>query len=344
MVFNGEQEKESIICVRVGSKNPSLVITVCHHSASLLMPNGDPRDEFFYPTLTLIVDSYIILLFQDILCLNCDIIPDESLFIEMGGNSLKAIQLLDELELELNCKMPQLLDLILRKPFKIVKDYIETILLNKEVITVKETGVHTEEPQKQNITSADEKGGLELTNLRDNYIDSFINSGNGLGTDSSEVRDDSNLCNTESEDTKHLHFDNVTSRKDSTDFDENIQIIDVHALSSNDEIVDFSNKNLNTVKKKRILALNHDQFKLKKVKCNKIRRIFYKFIQRGNRIYEISAKTIGKEEELPGNNNASQLDIEMIKDDRQIRIKLKDRWRYNTGKCVDASPLVAIAR
>ena len=266
------------------------------------------------------------------------------MFIESGGNSIKAIQLLNELELELNCKLPQLLDLILGKPFKIVKDYIETVMLNKEVFTVSETRNHVEEPQKQNITSANEKGGLELTNLSDNYIDSYINNGNDMKTDLSEVRDDSYFSNTESENTKHLHFDNVTSRKDSTDFDENIPIIDVHALSSNDEIVDFSNKHLNTVKKKRILASNHDQFKLKKVKYNEIRRIFYKFIQRGNRICEISAKTIGKEEELPGYNNASQLDIEMIKDDRQIRIKLKERWRYNTGKCVDASPLVAISR
>ena len=31
-VLRGEQEKESIICVRVGSKNPSLVITICHNS------------------------------------------------------------------------------------------------------------------------------------------------------------------------------------------------------------------------------------------------------------------------------------------------------------------------
>ena len=36
----------------------SLAITVCHHSASLVMPNGDPRDRFFYPTLTLMIDSY----------------------------------------------------------------------------------------------------------------------------------------------------------------------------------------------------------------------------------------------------------------------------------------------
>ena len=33
-------------------------ITVCYHSASLVMPNGDPRDRFFYPTLTFMIDSY----------------------------------------------------------------------------------------------------------------------------------------------------------------------------------------------------------------------------------------------------------------------------------------------
>ena len=55
-----EQEKESIIRVRVGQKNPSLGITICHHSASLVMPNGDPRDGFFYPTLTLMIDFYVI--------------------------------------------------------------------------------------------------------------------------------------------------------------------------------------------------------------------------------------------------------------------------------------------
>ena len=38
-------------------KNPSVGITVCHHSASLVMPNADPLDRFFYPTLTLMMDS-----------------------------------------------------------------------------------------------------------------------------------------------------------------------------------------------------------------------------------------------------------------------------------------------
>ena len=44
--------------VRVGYKNSSLGITVCHHLASLVMTNSDPLDGFFYPTLTRIVDSF----------------------------------------------------------------------------------------------------------------------------------------------------------------------------------------------------------------------------------------------------------------------------------------------
>ena len=57
---SGEQENESIISVRVEQKNLSLGTTVCHHSAGLVMPNGNLRDRFFDPTLTLMIDSYIV--------------------------------------------------------------------------------------------------------------------------------------------------------------------------------------------------------------------------------------------------------------------------------------------
>ena len=43
-----------------GIENMSLRITVCHHSASLVMPNDDPRDGFFYPILILILLNYFI--------------------------------------------------------------------------------------------------------------------------------------------------------------------------------------------------------------------------------------------------------------------------------------------
>ena len=51
------REKESIICVRVGYKNPSLVI-ICHHWVSLVMSICDHWVRFFQATLTVIVDSY----------------------------------------------------------------------------------------------------------------------------------------------------------------------------------------------------------------------------------------------------------------------------------------------
>ena len=37
------------------------MITICHHSAGLVMPIGDPPDRFFYPNLTLMIDSYCLL-------------------------------------------------------------------------------------------------------------------------------------------------------------------------------------------------------------------------------------------------------------------------------------------
>ena len=59
VVFSGKQEKGSIIHVEWDRKI-SLKITICHHSASLMMPNGDPPDKFVYPTLTLMIDYYIL--------------------------------------------------------------------------------------------------------------------------------------------------------------------------------------------------------------------------------------------------------------------------------------------
>ena len=57
-VLSGDREKESIIRIRY--KNLSLAITDCHHSARLMMPIGEPWDGFFYPTLILPIDSYIL--------------------------------------------------------------------------------------------------------------------------------------------------------------------------------------------------------------------------------------------------------------------------------------------
>ena len=50
-------KKKNPLFVWMGLKNQSLVFTVWHHKASLVMPNGDPRDGFIYPTLTHMMDS-----------------------------------------------------------------------------------------------------------------------------------------------------------------------------------------------------------------------------------------------------------------------------------------------
>ena len=53
-----------------GLKNPPLVITVWHHKAyplaSLVIPNADLLDGFFYLTFTLMMDSYITKLFYNL--------------------------------------------------------------------------------------------------------------------------------------------------------------------------------------------------------------------------------------------------------------------------------------
>ena len=52
------QEKVSIMGVWCGQKNLLLGITARHHSASLVMPISDPRDSFFYPQHTSMIDTY----------------------------------------------------------------------------------------------------------------------------------------------------------------------------------------------------------------------------------------------------------------------------------------------
>ena len=55
------KKKDSIICVQMEyKKNLSLAITLCHQSASLVMLISDPWDGFFYPTLTRMIDSYML--------------------------------------------------------------------------------------------------------------------------------------------------------------------------------------------------------------------------------------------------------------------------------------------
>ena len=60
MELNSEKcEKKHHLCVeRIEN---SVTGGHCDHLASLMMPNGDPLDRFLYPTLTLMIDSFLAL-------------------------------------------------------------------------------------------------------------------------------------------------------------------------------------------------------------------------------------------------------------------------------------------
>ena len=68
--MHGEQEKRIHYLCEDGIEKSVPHVTVCHHSASLVMPISDPRDRFFYPTLTLLIDSYSVIEGQH--CTICD--------------------------------------------------------------------------------------------------------------------------------------------------------------------------------------------------------------------------------------------------------------------------------
>ena len=60
MLYLLVNKKKNHLLVRGWDRKMSLMITVCHHLASLVMPISNPRHRFFYTTLTLMVDSYIL--------------------------------------------------------------------------------------------------------------------------------------------------------------------------------------------------------------------------------------------------------------------------------------------
>ena len=55
MTWNFARKRIHHLC-EYRMKTPSLAIILCHHSARLVMPKGDHRDGFVYPTRTRMID------------------------------------------------------------------------------------------------------------------------------------------------------------------------------------------------------------------------------------------------------------------------------------------------
>ena len=49
--------------MRKDKKIRFLAITVCHHSVSLVIPNSDPLDRYFYHNLTLMIESTMTIIY-----------------------------------------------------------------------------------------------------------------------------------------------------------------------------------------------------------------------------------------------------------------------------------------
>ena len=77
---------------------------------------------------------------------------DESLFLEAGGDSFKAVKLLDNIESQLKCKLPSLLDLLMNQPFQILCEYI-----NAETMTLNDKAGHIESEKEFIIMNFTEK-------------------------------------------------------------------------------------------------------------------------------------------------------------------------------------------
>ena len=58
-VLSVGQEKRIKFSCEDEIENLSLMITICHHSARLVMPIYDSQDRYIYPTITLMKDSNI---------------------------------------------------------------------------------------------------------------------------------------------------------------------------------------------------------------------------------------------------------------------------------------------
>ena len=341
--------------------------------------------------------------FQNVLCISSDPISNDSLFVQLGGDSLKAIQLVDRIELELNYKFPKLLELLLSKPFKVISDYVE-IVSQEETGTLDLTGIEILEPENVNVT-------LLRTTSNENVTE--FNITNNVKTDVLEVQiryvndtydkmptldkvtsnnnnSDVVVKNNESKVTRvtmpditnYTTLDDKVARINSIPnatteinevkvlnyFDNKSKTVYDNLQSSSLEDISNKDKSASTAVEdesvsashKRSLVLSRENLETKKRKLDK--RKFYKFIQRGNRLYDLSEDQNTLERQLAQEFSMQSQDLHsnivpkiphdllgnrsICNNKRmgQLKVSMKERWRYNTGKCVDASPLLAITR
>ena len=102
--------------LRGRQKNPSLVITVWHHSASLVMPDSDPQDGFFYLPLTSMIYPYILrtdwpyIIYKFLTSENAICFPDAFL-VSFSKQPLRYILPLQTAQIQISCLLQKPTDL-----------------------------------------------------------------------------------------------------------------------------------------------------------------------------------------------------------------------------------------
>ena len=273
----------------------------------------------------------------------------------------------------MGCKLPKLLDLILGKPFKTISDYVETIVLERsEMIKM---GKQVKTAAKQNTAMYGNKPIVEFMDRIENSLDTHAFIDQNKETDVYDLGQDSLQHDTS------VLIDSLKKNKTEKEkpaFSDGFKEYNMHnfktvvlqdnfyikkedpKLSVRAETVDklSIDKQWTAVSKKRTLDDNFPfENENKKVKYNENKSKFYKCIQRRNKIYELSCSDAVDNKEtltvpirsldVAAEYNGMNSYNKRMKDDNfdgQIKISLKERWKYNTGKCVDASPLLAISK
>ena len=367
----------------------------------------------------LIWNIIICLLFQEVLCIDrTDSILDGSLFLEAGGDSFKAIKLLDNIESQLECKFPNFFDWIMNQPFGVLCEYVKTECEKAvNLIPKKEENLNGESKwilnfDKEDMTSHliyENKEVLCTNRTKAVTTDVLRNDDNGIANEitddivkskstpsdmtySKEFRDKTevlapNITNSDAIEkhvlTKSLnHGSSISTFPDTnmvSNVDDNfISYKTFNSLKTNIKKAFLDSVDSSKAGHKRFFEIDPNAFEDKMLKNRKILgQKFYMFIQRGNRIYnipdvintddnnQVETSTQDKTIEIDQDSvmNADEIreskirrtanDYNMLERDRSldkndstvdIMVDLKERWSYNTGKCVDASPLLAVSR
>ncbi|KAK3100209.1 hypothetical protein FSP39_016338 [Pinctada imbricata] len=220
--------------------------------------------------------------------LQIDKISDDTNFLEVGGNSMLAVQVLSEIERLLNQQVPELLEIILDKSVKDVGDTVQKLLITQTTMNnpnIEHENHHSEKSDRAGITE-DTSKYEEHKGINDKY----------------EVLTSRSLPNETS-----------------------------HAKKRKLDIQEISNKN-----DSRKMNLGAHQNIMSYGLCS---------IRRGNQFQLINEKVIHNRMDRSSMKECQRCTCKITVDNTQethsvYSPQLKELWRYDTGKCVDASPLI----